>query len=234
MAINGKTLTKPLPVFSWWFATEALQRTQKLLDELESATFFGHKVEIFSCIGLWFWSLESAVSTAFKLIAPEKAQSEIRRLEKKFEKLPSFLGSAEKPSHQQFNELRNFCTFRNQLFHDLYYPTKQTEYVHTNFSRVPAYANEIDLLESMRICTNSMNYYRDIISGVDLLPKYPRGDLLQIFESEIVVKFNETLRRKGFNPVSFREFDKDICLTRSKEVYAPLIRFEAARFEKPS
>lgn len=217
-ALHHPAFPTPLPILSMWFFINAQQKTKSILDKPD----FSHSnIEILNCIGIWFWAMESAISTAFKIVSKKDPQESKWKLPQKFKHLASFLDASVEPPSLLINELNNFCCFRNYLFHDLYYYDKKPEYTYSMFSKLPAYATEVDLIEAIRISINCVYYYREILAGVDLLPKH----LEDFYTNEVIPTFAKKLENLNFFPIQFKKLDGAICPIQTKQVFMPIIKY---------
>ncbi|MGH1406306.1 MAG: hypothetical protein ACRBBJ_07085 [Rhodomicrobiaceae bacterium] len=198
-------LSEPLPILSFNFYIDALTLTRDLLDDFEAREYRPVNSKLLNCIGLWFLMMESGISTVVKAISFTHDVSSLKKLPDKFAKIPEITSSSPCPTDLQKSELQEFCCFRNQTFHDLYYERKNTEYTKTHFSKVPAYANEIDMMEAIRIAVNSLNFYRYAIQGVSLIEN--NTDMIKVYQEELLPRFREIMNQKGYTSVIFRNLD---------------------------
>lgn len=219
----GPGLKKPLPVLSHYFQMDAYKATEELLNKFEDRKFRGANTELLGCIGIWFMAMESGISAIYKILSLTHDLSALRTLPEKFGKMPSIVGQDIIPSKLQINEVQEFCCFRNALFHDLYDEKSKTEYSHTKFACVPAYANEIDLIEAARISLNSLSFYRWAIQGNSLIEN--SQDITVKFQEYIVPKFMDVMESKGYTKIDFRPFDNLEVPILTPYPYKPIIKF---------
>lgn len=223
MAIWGNGLSQPLPILSEGFFNDALKMTNELLDSFDSAQFRYVNSKLLNCIGLWFLAMESGISTVFKILSLNHEIEKYRNLPEKFAEIPKIVGSNIIPSSLQVSELQEFCCFRNATFHDLYYERKDTQYTKTLFSKIPAYANEIDMIEAARISINSLNFYRYAIQGVSLIEN--SRDIIRVYQENLLPRFHEIMEKKKYNPVIFRSIDPEISPPLTPHVYDGVIKY---------
>jgi hypothetical protein len=95
--------------------------------------------------------------------------------------------------------------FRNALFHDS--SVKKASFKATKFCAHPAYANEIDLMESVRVAVNVFHCFRYLLPGCDLMPNilvvegWEKFDMLA--KQYLFPTFAQILRAKGLREVPF-------------------------------
>lgn len=222
-AIWGYGLSEPLPILSFGFTHEAMRMTRELLDSFEKSEFPHIKYKILNCIGLWFLSMESGISTVLKILSLTHEIPKFKNLPEKFSAIPRIVNSKTLPSEMQVNEIKEFCCFRNATFHDLYYERKKAQYTQTLFSNIPAYANEIDLIEATRISINSLSFYRYAIQGMSLIEN--NNDIVEIYQNQLIPKFQQIIGEKKFKPVKFRSLDLDVSPPLTPNTYSGVIKY---------
>jgi hypothetical protein len=223
MALWGNGLSQPLPILSEGFFNDALKMTDELLDGFDSAQFRYVNSKLLNCIGLWFLAMESGISTVFKILSLSHEVNGYKKLPEKFSGMPKIVGSNIFPSSLQVSELQEFCCFRNATFHDLYYERKDTQYTKTLFSKIPAYANEIDMIEAARISINSLNFYRYAIQGVSLIEN--SRDIIKVYHEKLLPRFHEIMERKKYSHISFRSIDTEISHPLTPHIYSGVIKY---------
>ena len=223
IALWGPGLSEPLPILSVWFFNDALKMTNELLDSFSDAKFRCVNSKLLNCIGLWFLAMESGISTVSKILSLTHEVNGFKNLPEKFSGIPKIMGSNVLPSSVQIAEIQEFCCFRNATFHDLYYETKNTQYAKTHFSKIPAYANEIDMIEAIRISINSLNFYRYAIQGVSLIEN--SRNIINVYQEQILPKFHEIMKQRQYHSISFRDIDTEISPPLTPNIYNGVIKY---------
>ena len=216
-------LSEPLPVLSFHLYIDALTMTRDLLDDFEVRGYRPINTKLLNCIGLWFLIMESGISTVVKTVSFTHDVSNLKKLPNKFAEIPKIVSSKHCPTDLQKSELQEFCCFRNQTFHDLYYERKNTKYTKTHFSKVPAYANEIDMMEAIRIAVNSLNFYRYAIQGVSLIEN--NTDMTKVYQDELLPRFHEIMQEKKYTPIVFRDLDITQSEPLTPDIYNGIIKY---------
>lgn len=151
-------------------------------------------------VNMWFLSVESVISTLYKIVLDDSKSSgavePTQKLLEKVEQIDSYIsGGKAKPSKMRL-KLAEFATFRNTLFHDLTY-VKRPTYSHTVFAARAEKMNQVDLMEAIIVAVNTFRYYRGAIHNIDLLPKVfinAQFDAIDVLTEEVLFPaFSEIL-----------------------------------------
>lgn len=98
------------------------------------------------------------------------------------------------------NQLQEFATFRNGIFHDLTL-SRNTKYSHTLFTSQAEKLNEVDLFQSVQVALQVFTYYRYLFEETDFMPQiYINAqfeDLDKLANEILYPAFKEILELKG-------------------------------------
>lgn len=237
---NGEMLT----ILYHDVTNSAFYITIDALNRMEESDSIGCNTYCIPAVGLWFLSTEAYISTIYKILqAHEKstgAQATLKteKIVEKYSQIASYC-SGKKITKPKFkNELQEFATFRNTLFHDLTLVKKPT-YSHTLFSQRAEKLNEVDLIQSAIIAMNIFFYLKDLIDGIDLMPnifisnQYEKADVL--YDEVILKSFEELLSSKGLSSeLSLRLTRKSLEHTVTINPMDCLISYEGPSYPNPS
>jgi hypothetical protein len=154
-------------------------------------------------VNMWFLSVESLISTLYKIVLGDsestKSRGAVRQTQKlleKAEQIDSYISGGNATLSQMRLKLTEFATFRNTLLHDLTY-VKRPTYSHTIFAVRAEKMNQVDLMEAVIVAINTFRYYRGAIHNIDLLPKIfinAQFDAIDLLAEEVLFPaFSEIL-----------------------------------------
>ncbi|MDH4088703.1 MAG: hypothetical protein OEV04_16895 [Nitrospira sp.] len=154
-------------------------------------------------VNMWFLSVESLISTLYKIVLDDsestKSRGAVRKTQKlleKAEQIDSYISGGKATPSQMRLKLTEFATFRNTLFHDLTY-VKRPTYSHTVFAVKAEKMNQVDLMQAIIVAVNTFRYYRGAIHDIDLLPKVfinAQFDAVDLLSEEVLFPaFSEIL-----------------------------------------
>lgn len=125
-------------------------------------------------VTMWFLAVESLISMLYKVVFEDsKSKTPLQQTQgilRKATAIDSYISNGKSNPSSVRNQLTEFATFRNMLFHDLTY-TKRPSYSHTLFAVKAEKMNQIDLMQAVIVAINTFRYYRAAIRGIDLMPK---------------------------------------------------------------
>lgn len=215
----------------------AFYMTIDALNRMQSHDSIGANDYCIPGVGLWFQATESYLSTIYKLAVAESTKigrniRPVKRLMEKFDEINQYFST---PVSQPLrNQLQEFITFRNIIFHDLTL-TKNTLYSHTLFSPRAEKLNEVDLLQSVKVAVHVFSHYRHLFRDVDLMPQIyinAQYEDLDILANEILYPvFKDILALKGVstaldlspNSAHYNSYNYNIQLT-------PIISYEGPSY----
>jgi hypothetical protein len=201
-------LNRPLPLLFHEYSNTAFHFTVSALREFENEKIVANNRYLFPSVIFWFLSLESYISTLFKvsllkagISEDEWKKEQNESLRYKFSRIHINLFNKKNPNRGHFSPLiEEFCIYRNSLFHDAYF-FQVNNYEKTFFSKIPDHSNEIDLMQSLLITLDSMFFYKNSLTGLNLMPNILIGErwirLDTLFESYIQPTFQQICVKKG-------------------------------------
>jgi hypothetical protein len=157
-------------------------------------------------IGLWFMSTESFISTIYKIIQEHQRATSgtvtltANKVIDKFVGIVSYCSNGAAPMPGLRNQIQEFATFRNTLFHDLTFIRVPANH-HTLFASHANKLNEVDLIQAAIIALDTFTYLRHTFDTVDLMPniwisnQFDKADTL--FNEIIATSFTRILACKG-------------------------------------
>lgn len=148
-------------------------------------------------VGFWFLSLESYINSILRIacLVTGKDFEEIKkkdfgpRITMIFEILEIDRISFYRGVLQRLEE---FKTYRNELFHDRT-NLVGLEFKKTLFSRNPFYSNQVDVMQAASIAIEVFNKFKNIIPGVDLMPKIMVRKGESFFYQDIGIMYKRVL-----------------------------------------
>lgn len=158
------------------YSTKAFYFSCQSLEQLEkSKTYVNQGNTNISAIGLWFIAIEAFVSSLLKIACILKgdnfAHYKGHSLNSRLSRACEFLQVDYTSLHKEgiFQELEEFKTFRNEIFHDRY-DNSNLIFTKTAFSPIPYLANQVDVLQAAIITLEILNAFRFVFAGLDLMP----------------------------------------------------------------
>jgi hypothetical protein len=125
-------------------------------------------------VNMWFLTVESIISTLYKVVFEDsQLKTPLRQTQKilsKVDEINAYISGGKVNKSKMRNQLAEFATFRNTLFHDLTH-VKRPSYSHTAFAIRAEKMNQVDLMQAIIIAVNTFIYYRAAIRNIDLMPK---------------------------------------------------------------
>ncbi|MGE0274689.1 MAG: hypothetical protein AB7G68_19170 [Nitrospiraceae bacterium] len=192
-----------LPFLFHETSNAAFYMTIDALNRMQSHDSIGGNGYCLPGIGLWFQATESYLSTIYKLAVAEsnnsrRSISAVKKLMEKLDQINQYFSISVSPTLR--NQLQEFITFRNGIFHDLTL-VRNTRYSHTLFSPKPEKLNEIDLFQSAAVAVRMFTYYRYLFKDVDLMPQIfinnQFDDLDRLANEILYPALKEILKLKG-------------------------------------
>lgn len=144
-------------------------------------------------VNMWFLTVESLVSTLYKIVSEDsksttKPVKQTQNLMEKVAEIDSYISEGKSVGSRVRNQLAEFATFRNTLFHDLTY-VKRPVYSHTLFAARAEKMNQVDVMQAILIANDTFRFYRAAIKNVDLMPKVfinAQFDAIDVLTSEVL------------------------------------------------
>ncbi len=158
------------------YSTKAFYFSCQSFEQLEkSKNYVNQGNTNISAIGLWFIAIEAFINSLLKIacilkddnFAVYRAHSLNSRLSTACKLLQVNYSSLHREGI--FQELEEFKTFRNEIFHDRY-DNSNLVFVRTAFSPIPYLANQVDVLQAAIIALEICNAFRFVFAGLDLMP----------------------------------------------------------------
>lgn len=158
----------------------------------------GHSVH--SAIALWHMTLEAYITTLLKLCCLKKNEDfegkyRTQDLHVRFGSLLDLLELDKRQFYQTkiVAKILEFNRFRNELMHDRHFG-KQMQFDHCQFSGIPIFACQTDVLQSFLIVLETTSLLRYAIAGLDTMPTVVIQDGKRVAWEKLDVAYNELLR----------------------------------------
>ena len=184
----------------------AFYMTVDALKAMQDLSVIGPTQYGIPAVNMWFLSVESMISTLYKIVLDDsesiKSRGAVRKTQKlleKAEQIDSYISGEKATPSQMRLKLAEFAAFRNTLFHDLTY-VKRPTYSHTVFAVRAEKMNQVDLMQAIIVAVNTFRYYRGAIRDIDLLPKVfinAQFDAVDLLSEEVLFPaFSEILKSR--------------------------------------
>lgn len=198
-------------------ANIAFYMTVDALKAMQDSPVIGPTQYGIPAVNMWFLAVESLISTLYKIVF-EHSQSKVplkqtQKILEKAAEIDSYISGGKASKSRVRNQLAEFATFRNMLFHDLTY-VKRPSYSHTVFAARAEKMNQVDLMQAVIVAVNTFRYYRATICGIDLMPKI---FINAQFEAADILT-NEVLFPAFLEILADREMTTDLKLQFANEV----------------
>jgi len=155
-------------------ANTAFYLTVDALKAMQDSPVIGPTQYGIPTVNMWFLAVESVISTLYKIVFEDsQSKTPLKQTQKILDKvgdIDSYISVGKAVASRMRNQLTEFATFRNTLFHDLTH-VKRPSYSHTVFAVRAEKMNQVDLMQAVIVAVNTFGYYRAAICSIDLMPK---------------------------------------------------------------
>ena len=151
------------------FTIQSIEQIEKSEDKVRSGN-----IDI-SAISLWFLSIESYINSILKITCVANKvdfrNHAGKTMEGRISTTLEILGKDKRAFYRSgiFAKLKDYMTFRNEIFHDRTY-LKPLQFRNTSFCSIPYMANIVDSMQSAIIAFEIFYAFQHVIPKVDLMP----------------------------------------------------------------
>jgi hypothetical protein len=208
---NGKS--SMLLITYPYYSIKAFYFSCQNLEQLEQSKGMINQGNVsISAIGFWFIAVEAFINTLLKIACFLENKDFKKFRGKDFDSRLSSVFDLLKIGKQDFYrsgifpKLKEFKTFRNEVFHDRSFDS-EVQFRKTSFSPIPYLANQVDVVQASIIALEIFQAFRFVYSGLDLMPDifiqknssfgFMKYDFL--FKEVILPLFSEALSKHTLN-----------------------------------
>jgi len=231
----------PQPLLFHDSAITAFYVTLDALNRFQEHDAIGGNNYVIPALGLWFLTVESYVSTLYKVVQVDYNLAQhgrspstgspmnATRLIEKFGAIEDYFMAPRPRPASPLASLREFATLRNTLFHDLT-GMKRPRFTHTMFASQVEYVNEVDLMQGMITSIDVFTYFRHLFPDTDLMPSISLGvafEKLDKLVAEVLFpSFSEIVHRKGLATALVCDLANDRIAAAAPLPLGLIIRYE--------